>query len=440
GGNITAPGQWANKLGTGTVAANDTNLVTGKTVYDFVNPIKIKSDNNATAITKLQTGFTIKDEGTGTSNVTLGGDPAPVITFKAATANTEGATSSFVASVDENKNVTYTLNTKKLKEELGITGKGVGTMSSWKIQATGGTATNVADGETVEFGTEENQGLTVKQTEKTIKYGINTDKVIENINSSTTKKITNVDGDKIDLSKNTAITNITKTGGLLDNKANKDATNIDSSVWLTKLGLTDAMHGFKVKAGTGDEQEIKNGNTVTFDVETGKGLTVSREGNTIKYGIEGSKVDLTNNTAITNINNTLKEDKATVVAGDYVTVTTIANKETGNTFTVKGPEITGEGSVSVSDIEKGGKKVGYKITGKNTTLKTGTTGLSVADGKLKLNVADTDNNAVTGEVDLKTLDLSGNTTINNLDTKIENITKTNGLLDNKADKDAGNIG
>ena len=40
-------------------------------------------------------------------------------------------------------------------------------------------------------------------------------------------------------------------------------------------------------------------------METDKGLTVSREGNTIKYGIEGSKIDLTNNTAITNINNTL---------------------------------------------------------------------------------------------------------------------------------------
>ncbi|MUP50797.1 hypothetical protein C3L55_08060, partial [Veillonellaceae bacterium M1-70] len=143
---------------------------------------------------------------------------------------------------------------------------------------------------------------------------------------------------------------------------------------------------------------------------------------------------------ITNINKTLKADKATVVAGDYVTVTTTPNAETGNTFTVKGPKITGEGSVSVSDIKEGGKKVGYKITGKNTTLAKGTSGLSVVDGKLKLNVADTDNNTVTGEVDLKTLDLSGNTTINNLDTKIENITKTGGLLDKKADKDAGNIG
>ncbi|MUP49053.1 hypothetical protein C3L57_07635, partial [Veillonellaceae bacterium M2-8] len=67
----------------------------------------------------------------------------------------------------------------------------------------------------------------VKQTGKTIKYGINTDTVIENINSSTTKKITNVDGDNIDLSKNTAITNITKTGGLLDKKADKDTVTSD---------------------------------------------------------------------------------------------------------------------------------------------------------------------------------------------------------------------
>ena len=195
GGNITAPGKWAEKLGTGTVAANDTNLVTGKTVYDFVNPVKTQAETNATNITTLQKGFTIKDAGTGTSNVTLGGDTATAITFKAATENTENATSSFVASVDKNKNVTYTLNTKKLKEELGITENGVGTMSSWKIQATGGTATNVADGEIVEFGTEADKGLTVTQTGKTIKYGINTDTVIDNINNSTTKKITNVDGD-----------------------------------------------------------------------------------------------------------------------------------------------------------------------------------------------------------------------------------------------------
>ncbi|MUP49051.1 hypothetical protein C3L57_07625, partial [Veillonellaceae bacterium M2-8] len=48
----------------------------------------------------------------------------------------------------------------------------------------------------------------VKQTGKTIKYGINTDTVIDNINSSTKKKITNVAGDKIDISNNSAVMNI----------------------------------------------------------------------------------------------------------------------------------------------------------------------------------------------------------------------------------------
>ena len=554
GGNITAPGKWAEKLGTGAIAANDANLVTGKTVYDFVNPIETKATNNATAITKLQTGFTIKDAGTGTSNVTLGGDTAPAITFKAATANTENATSSFVASVDKNKNVTYTLNTKKLKEELGITGKGVGTMSSWKIQATGGTATNVADGETVEFGVSEaDKGLTVTQTGKTIKYGIDAENLVKNINSATTK-ITNVNGDNIDLSKNASITNITKTGGLLDGKANKDATNIDATAkakWAEKLGtgtiaandtnlvtggtvqaalkpvsekadknvkdiaglttrvgknesdiqtlqggftlqdanktvgkqtvtagstvkvtgdkyvtatvndngltlglneatlnnqintqitsnstVTGKMSAWKLKA-TGDtaEQEIKDGNTVTFAVaEAGKGLTVSRDGNTIKYGIDGSKIDLTSNTSITNINTTLKSNKATVVAGDYVTVTKATDAETGNTFTVNGPQIEGGDNVTITDVKTGEKKVGYKISTKNTTLAAGTTGLSVDAGKLKLNVADTDGNAVTGEVDLKKLDLSENTSI----TTIKNNFTTG--LNGKADKNAGNIG
>ncbi|EGS33163.1 YadA-like family protein, partial [Megasphaera sp. UPII 135-E] len=64
------------------------------------------------------------------------------------------------------------------------------------------------------------------------------------------------------------------------------------------------MSAWKLKA-TGDtaEQEIKDGNTVTFAVaEAGKGLTVSRDGNTIKYGIDGSKIDFSNNDTVKTIN------------------------------------------------------------------------------------------------------------------------------------------
>ncbi|MUP58915.1 hypothetical protein C3L56_02705, partial [Veillonellaceae bacterium M2-4] len=51
-----------------------------------------------------------------------------------------------------------------------------------------------------------------------------------------------------------------------------------------------------------------------------KGLTVSREGSTIKYGIEGSKIDLTSNTAITNINNTLSSGFKVKAGGTEETV------------------------------------------------------------------------------------------------------------------------
>ncbi|MUP58914.1 hypothetical protein C3L56_02700, partial [Veillonellaceae bacterium M2-4] len=114
------------------------------------------------------------------------------------------------------------------------------------------------------------------------------------------------------------------------NSSTTKITNVDLS---NNSIVKGKMDSWQLAAKSTDEGEkIDNtNNKAVFDVAAAdKGLTVSREGNTIKYGIEGSKIDLTNNTAITNINNTLKADKATVVAGDYVTVTTTANKETGN--------------------------------------------------------------------------------------------------------------
>ena len=66
------------------------------------------------------------------------------------------------------------------------------------------------------------------------------------------------------------------------------------------LGITDGpggvMSSWKLKATGGDttEQDIKNGEAVTFDA-SGNGLTVKREGKTIKYGIDGSKIDISNN-------------------------------------------------------------------------------------------------------------------------------------------------
>ncbi|KXB94190.1 hypothetical protein HMPREF3191_00003, partial [Veillonellaceae bacterium DNF00626] len=186
GGNITAPGQWAGKLGTGKVEANDTNLVTGGTVQAALNPIKTQTETNKKDIATLQGGFTLQD-----ANKTVGKQ-----TVKA------GST----VTVTGDKYVTATVNDK---------------------------------------------GLTLGLNEATLNQQIDTQ-----ITSNST--------------------------------------------------VTGKMSAWKLKAiGDTKEQEIKDGNTVTFDAETDKGLTVTRTDNTIKYGINGSQIDISGNTSITNINNTL---------------------------------------------------------------------------------------------------------------------------------------
>ena len=162
--------------------------------------------------------------------------------------------------------------------------------------------------------TEANKGLTVTRDGNTIKYGIDADRLVENINGATTK-ITNVNGDNIDLSKNSSITNITKSDGLLSKKEDKNADNIgysERTAWAGKLGtgkitfginktnltntLNDTfvkknvdnlddndklawkkalgilkndgsnqlMNSWKIKAGTGSEETVTDGETVKF--------------------------------------------------------------------------------------------------------------------------------------------------------------------------------
>ena len=176
----------------------NTQVTTNKNAIDALTPRVAANEGN---ITKLQKGFIVKDAGEGKANVTLGGDKEPEVTFKAAVDKTTEATadgSSLTSTVDTNRNVTYSLNMKQLKQDLGITDGPDGVMSSWKLKV-------------------------------------------------------------------------------------KDETT---------------------------PQEIKNGEAVTFDVAAAdKGLTVTRDGKTIKYGIEGSKIDLDGNTSITNLSNEIEKSK-----------------------------------------------------------------------------------------------------------------------------------
>ena len=239
-----------------------TGVAAGTQDTDAVNVAQLKALNtqvttNEGNITDLKKGFIVKDAGTGSADVTLGGDDKQSVTFKAAVDKTTEATtggSSLTSTVDADRNVTYSLNMKQLKQDLGITDGPDGVMSSWKLKATSGDTT---------------------------------------------------------------------------------------------------------------EQAIKNGQTVTFDA-TGEGLTATRNGMTITYGIDGSKIDITGNKSITDLQTEIKDSKTTVEAGDYVTVTSSKKPGVdGTVYTVTGPKLTvvdGEKNLTVTDdTDEDGKKVGYKL-------------------------------------------------------------------------------
>lgn len=261
-----------NVAANGQIADGNTGIVTGDTVYKFVNPIKNQVTNIESTVNNLKGGFTIKDAAGTTTEVTLGETTKPAITFNAATEDTDGAASALTAKVDADKNVTYTLNTKKLKEEMGLT-QGVGSMSSWNLKATGDTKSEaIADGNTVEFAVAAaDKGLTVAREGKTIKYGIDSDKLIDNINSNTTKKITNVDGSKIDISNNTSIKTINENITNLTGKATK----------VTVDGEENKADGnLKIKKTEKDGQ-------LTYDLSLNDNITIGKDGKDGKIGING---------------------------------------------------------------------------------------------------------------------------------------------------------
>ena len=205
---------WKSGNGAVSVGAADktrqiTNLAAGLADTDAVNVAQLKAlegkvttntgdiTTNKNDITGLKKGFIVKDGGTGKANVTLGGDKEPEVTFKAAVDTTTDATaggSSLTSSVDKDRNVTYLLNMKQLKQDLGITDGPDGVMSSWKLKAKDETTPQeIKNGNTVTFDASGN-GLTVERKDSTIKYTI--------------------DGSKLDIAKNQSIINL---GDRIDN-------------------------------------------------------------------------------------------------------------------------------------------------------------------------------------------------------------------------------
>ena len=148
-----------------------------------------------------------------------------------------------------------------------------------------------------------------------------------------------------------------------------------------KTAIAKKMTSWTVKAGAeADGKKIDNDNNeVTFDVaEKDKGLTVERDGSTIKYGIDGSKIDLSNNKSLDKL-------KTTVKAGDKeknISVVKTADKEE-YTLTLaknlKGLDSISANTVNADTIDTKIVKVKENvIIGNDIVL--GKTGLTIANG------------------------------------------------------------
>ena len=224
-----------------TVDEKALNTRIGDQISDYIGD---DISQNQTDIKNLQAGFSIKDGNSGSSDVALGGKDKAAITFKAVTQEGDGTGDALTAAVSDDQTVTYTLNTKKLKQDLGIGDQGVGTMNSWKLKAGDGTAKDVADGDTVAFDVKEpNKGLTVEQDGNTVKYGI--------------------DGSAIDLAGNASITNLNKQindskihyfSVKSDNSANPAGTN-----WNNDGATGDKAIAIGQKAGATGTSDIAIG-------------------------------------------------------------------------------------------------------------------------------------------------------------------------------------
>ena len=229
-----------------------TGVAAGTQDTDAVNVAQLKALNtqvtaNKGNITDLKKGFIVKDAGTGSADVALGGDNKQSVTFKAAVDKTTEATTggaSLTSTVDADRNVTYSLNMKQLKQDLGITDGPGGVMSSWKLKVKDETTPqDIKNGEAVTFDASGN-GLTVKREGKTIKYGI--------------------DGSKIDISNNkssvhyVSVHDAEKTGNFDNDGAKKDGG--------IAIGLRAESNGWNSIA-LGSDSKVDGGWNVAIGTE-----------------------------------------------------------------------------------------------------------------------------------------------------------------------------
>ena len=214
----------------------------------------------------------------------------------------------------------------------------------------------------------------------TVRVGANADNIAKNKADIATNK-TAIEKNAGDIAANK--TAIEKNAG--DIAANKTAIEKNAdAIAENKAEISKKMTSWNLKAeGVDGEQKIENDGTVTFGVvEKDKGLTVERDGSTIKYGINGEKIDISKNASITGLKKEIEESKVTLEGDDTTGIVVTPDKKEGKPTNYK---ISLGNKAKVGDIVIDGTKDKGSISGL-TEVKVGDdvkldkTGLTIKDG------------------------------------------------------------
>ena len=328
----------------GTIGGDkDDNLVTGKTVKDYV-------DANKVTVTGDENGSGVKVENTA--------EPGKPANYKVSLGDKVKIGNVVIDDKDGKGSISGLTEVKvgddvKLDKE-GLTIKDGPSVTKDGMNAGNKKITNVA------AGTEKTDAVNVEQ--------------LDNVENKVNTNTTNIAANKTAIEKNAA-----------DITTNKD--NIAANKTAIEKNATDIaakMTSWKLKAqGVAGEEEIKDGNEVTFGVvEKDKGLTVTREGGTIKYGIEGDKIDISKNESITGLKKEIEESKVTLEGDDTTGIVVTPEKKEGKPTNYK---ISLGDKAKVGDIVIDGTKDKGSISGL-TEVKVGDdvkldkAGLTIKDG------------------------------------------------------------
>ena len=203
-------------------------------------------------------------------------------------------------------------------------------------------------------------------------------------------------------------------GATVTVKANANlGKNIDLSSNTTVTNITNNLsRGFELRAGTeitGAKIALDGNETpaIRFDVaEADKGLTVKREGNTVKYGIDGSKIDLTGNTAITNITSNLSQASAWKLQVNGKNERVIGKDDVVNFVDGTFTKVTATGNDVTIDLNKAAKDKLAKV--------------DTLEGQIKANKVQVTGDAATGVKVADKKEADGSTTYTvSLDKKIQ---------------------